>query len=248
MDDIDSLDNFELLENLGVLLEKREVISGYLKRFYKKDPLLYFHCIGVGILMKESVDYLIKDSDKRGIECYFDREPCISSALIHDEGKLGVSDDVLHRADYGGFDPLGNDGRRMFMPHVEKGMRDLRGGLPIEAEIVSLHHFPWYYFPESGLKFPDSFSLEKIRDIYYCSRLLHIVDDYQAATTRNNGRNGEKPLGNGDVRGYLIDKKRKEESMILEMNVDCVSIRDIMVDEINDNCDLIERLYEGRVF
>jgi len=160
-----------------------------LTRIYKKDSLLYYHCAGVARLTKIAVDYLKFGNFVDNYQIRFDRDLAITAASIHDEGKLGVSDEVLKRSDFGGFNRDGNDGLRMFYPHVEKGFRDLRANkfLTKEAEIVALHHFPDYY-PKGIFNFPVDFTSEDISDVYYCARLLHIIDDYQAATTRKNGR------------------------------------------------------------
>ncbi|HEX7239458.1 MAG TPA: HD domain-containing phosphohydrolase, partial [Longimicrobiaceae bacterium] len=97
------------------------------------------------------------------------------SALLHDVGKIGVSDGVLNKPG-----PLLPEERELMRAHVRVGY-DLLSNVPAlraVAEVV-LHHHEWY----DGSGYPDGLKGEEIP---VAARIVAAVDAYCAMVTRRS--------------------------------------------------------------
>ena len=105
-------------------------------------------------------------------------------ALLHDIGKIGVPDAILHKPG-----PLTSEEWDIMRLHPEIGQRILSqaGGVFIAlANIVVAHHERW-----DGRGYPRAIAGESIP---LAARILTVIDSYDAMTSRRVYRNAMSPL------------------------------------------------------
>lgn len=105
----------------------------------------------------------------------FDQSVVCYAALLHDVGKIGVSDGVLNKPG-----PLLPEERDLMRAHVRIGHDLLRGvpGMEEVAEVI-LHHHEWY----DGNGYPSRLQGEQIP---IGARVVAAVDAYSAMVTRRS--------------------------------------------------------------
>ena len=126
-----------------------------------KDPYTHGHCEQVSLYARLAAERLgLSDIDQR-ITCY--------AALLHDVGKIGVSDGVLNKPG-----PLLSEERRLVEAHVRIG-HDLLSSVPALRDVASavLYHHERY----DGRGYPEGRSGD---DIPIASRIVAVVDAYCA--------------------------------------------------------------------
>jgi HD-GYP domain-containing protein (c-di-GMP phosphodiesterase class II) len=145
-----------------------------------KDPYTHGHCEMASRYARLVGERLGLAEYEQAVVCY--------SALLHDVGKIGVSDGVLHKPG-----PLLPEERDLMRAHVRVGADLLRGvpALGPVAEIV-LHHHEWF----DGTGYPDGLAGEEIP---LAARIVAAVDAYCAMTTRRSYKEA-----------YTIDHARQE--------------------------------------
>lgn len=132
-----------------------------------KDPYTHGHCELVSRYARLTAARLALPDYDRSIVCY--------SALLHDVGKIGVSDGVLHKP--GALSP---EERELVKSHVRVGHDLIRQVPALEAVAdVVLHHHEWY----NGNGYPDGLVGEAIP---IAARIVAVVDAYCAMTTRRS--------------------------------------------------------------
>ena len=130
-----------------------------------KDPYTHGHCEMASRYARLVSERLGLSDYERAVVCY--------SALLHDVGKIGVSDGVLNKPG-----PLLPEERELVRAHVRVG-HDLLHSIPAlrpVAEVV-LHHHEWY----DGRGYPDGLRGEEIP---MPARIVAAVDAYCAMITR----------------------------------------------------------------
>lgn len=132
-----------------------------------KDPYTQGHCEMVSRLARLTADQLGLDGTEKDIVCY--------SALLHDVGKIGVSDGVLNKPG-----PLLPEERELVRSHVRVG-HDLLNNVEAlrSVALVVLHHHEWY----DGTGYPDQLRGEEIP---MAARIVAVVDAYCAMITRRS--------------------------------------------------------------
>ena len=132
-----------------------------------KDPYTHGHCEMVSRYCRLTADRMSMDDRTRSIVCY--------AALLHDVGKIGVSDGVLNKPG-----PLLPEERELVRAHVRVG-HDLINRVPALGAIadVVLHHHEWY----DGTGYPDGL---KGDEIPLAARIVSVVDAYCAMTTKRS--------------------------------------------------------------
>lgn len=126
-----------------------------------KDPYTHSHCEQVSAYARRAALRLgLSDTDLR-VTCY--------AALLHDVGKIGVSDGVLNKPG-----PLIAEERKLVEAHVRIG-HDLLNVVPALREIASavLYHHERY----DGCGYPEGLAGESIP---MASRIVAVVDAYCA--------------------------------------------------------------------
>lgn len=102
----------------------------------------------------------------------FEQETVYHAAILHDVGKIGVSDAILNKPG-----PLTPEERKIMQSHAELGSRILEGFtyIPDVATIVRHHHERY-----DGTGYPYGLSGEKI-PLY--SRIICVADCFDAMTS-----------------------------------------------------------------
>lgn len=132
-----------------------------------KDPYTQGHCEMVSHYARLIGERLGLTSEEQRIVNY--------AALLHDIGKIGVSDGILNKPG-----PLLLEERDLVRSHVRIG-HDLIRHVPVldaVAEIV-LHHHEWY----DGTGYPDGL---KGTEIPIAARIVCVVDAYCAMITKRS--------------------------------------------------------------
>jgi HD-GYP domain-containing protein (c-di-GMP phosphodiesterase class II) len=142
------------LSTVGVLADAMEA----------KDSYTQGHCEAVSHYSRLIADRLELSQHDRSVVCY--------TALLHDVGKIGVSDAILNKPG-----PLLPHELELVRAHVRVGHSLLQRipALQVVAEAV-LHHHEWF----DGSGYPDGLAGEQIP---VASRIVAVVDAYSAMTT-----------------------------------------------------------------
>jgi HD-GYP domain-containing protein (c-di-GMP phosphodiesterase class II) len=109
-------------------------------------------------------------SEKETLDIYW-------AALLHDIGKIGVSDQILHKPG-----PLNDDEWKMMRNHPQIGARIVQGmtGLDSIAPLILMHHERM-----DGSGYPKGLQGEQIP---IGARIIAVVDSYTAITEGRNYR------------------------------------------------------------
>jgi HD-GYP domain-containing protein (c-di-GMP phosphodiesterase class II) len=174
--DVDSL--VEIGNQSAVAVEnnrlRRELQSAYLATvgvladaIEAKDPYTLGHCELVSSLCRLIADRLDLSPHDRDVVCY--------AALLHDTGKIGVSDGILNKPG-----PLLDEERELVRTHVRVGHDLIRHVPALEcvADAV-LHHHEWF----DGSGYPDGLSGETIP---LAARIVAAVDAYAAMISQRS--------------------------------------------------------------
>jgi len=132
-----------------------------------KDPYTHGHCELASRYARLICDRLELPDEERSVVCY--------AALLHDVGKIGVSDGVLNKPG-----PLLPEERELMRAHVRVG-HDLLNHIPVLHPVADavLHHHEWF----DGTGYPDGL---KGDEIPVASRIVAAVDAYCAMITRRS--------------------------------------------------------------
>ena len=132
-----------------------------------KDPYTHGHC-------EMASRYARLVGERLGLPAYDQAVVCYS-ALLHDVGKIAVSDGVLNKPG-----PLLPEERELMRAHVRVG-HDLLLAVPALGPVadIVLHHHEWY----DGRGYPDGLRGEQIP---MAARIVAAVDAYCAMVTRRS--------------------------------------------------------------
>ena len=153
---------------------QRELQSAYLSTVSMladaveaKDPYTHGHCEMVSRYARLTAERLGLGDDDLSLVCY--------GALLHDVGKIGVSDGILNKPG-----PLLPEERELVRSHVRVG-HDLLARVPALNPIadVVLHHHEWY----DGSGYPEGLKGENIP---VAARVVCVVDAYCAMITKRS--------------------------------------------------------------
>lgn len=175
-------EDIEVLLNVGdqasVAVEnarlQRELQSAYLATVSMladvveaKDPYTHGHCETVSRYSRLTAEQLSLGEQDKSLVCY--------GALLHDVGKIGVSDGVLNKPG-----PLLPEERDLVRAHVRVG-HDLIARVPALKNVadVVLHHHEWF----DGSGYPEGLKGEAIP---MAARIVCVVDAYCAMVTKRS--------------------------------------------------------------
>jgi len=132
-----------------------------------KDPYTRGHCAMVARYARLTAQRLAEDEKLRGLACY--------GGLLHDVGKIGVSDGVLNKPGR-----LLPEEMELMKSHVRVG-RDLLARVPVLDSVadVVLHHHERY----DGAGYPDGL---KGDEISLAARIVAVVDAYCAMISKRS--------------------------------------------------------------
>lgn len=132
-----------------------------------KDPNTHGHCEMVSRYARLTANRLEMTDYDRSLVCY--------AALLHDVGKIGVSDGILNKPG-----PLLPEERELVRAHVRVG-HDLICKVPALDAVadVVLHHHEWY----DGTGYPGGLQGEEIP---MAARVVCVVDSYCAMITKRS--------------------------------------------------------------
>lgn len=147
-----------------------------------KDPYTHGHCEMVARLGRLTAQRLGLDEGLVSVACF--------GGLLHDVGKIGVSDGVLNKP--GKLLPEEWD---LMRSHVRIG-RDLLGRVPAMAQVadVVLHH----HERVDGAGYPDGLRGEQISP---AARIIAVVDAYSAMTSK---RSYKDSMTDAEARAELL--------------------------------------------
>jgi putative nucleotidyltransferase with HDIG domain len=146
-----------------------------------KDPYTRGHCERVSRYARATARRLQLSDAQQQVACY--------AALLHDIGKIGISDDILHKPG-----PLTPQERARMQEHVRIG-NALLGKVPLLREVadVVLRHHEWY----DGRGYPDGVAGDAIP---IEARVVSVVDAYVAMLDE---RSYKPPCSMEDARAEL---------------------------------------------
>ena len=184
--------------DLEVSERQQASIQTYLQLIKNKDLATYSHSIRVGL---------------KGIELsnLFGLDPKILfyAGLLHDVGKSLTDINTLKKTV--GFDDKDMDD---IVKHPKDGYRLLKGIHDFSAEIIIRHHkFHGRQYPKMIPKSEITFSAGNRAMIDYYSRLLSLIDFYDAISYRKNDKFEEGT----DKKKVFIDNNRELEHMIINL-------------------------------
>jgi putative nucleotidyltransferase with HDIG domain len=132
-----------------------------------KDPYTHGHCEMASRYGRLVAEKLGLSAQEQALVCY--------SALLHDVGKIGVSDGVLNKPG-----PLLPEEMELMRAHVRVG-HDLLSNVPVLERVadVVLHHHERY----DGGGYPDGLRGDEIP---LAARIVAVVDAYCAMITRRS--------------------------------------------------------------
>lgn len=132
-----------------------------------KDPYTHGHCELVSRYARLIAGRLNLPEHDRNVVCY--------AALLHDVGKIGISDGLINKPG-----PLTPEERELVRSHVRVG-HDLLCHVPALEVIADavLHHHEWF----DGSGYPDGLSGSNIP---IASRIVAVVDAYCAMITKRS--------------------------------------------------------------
>lgn len=150
-------------------------ISRLMDAVNAKDAYTQGHCERVSRYALRAAQALGLSSDETRIACY--------AALLHDVGKIGLSDRVLNKPG-----PLTEEERALVQTHTQIGY-ELLMALPTLREIAPavLHHHEWY----DGHGYPMGLSGE---DIPIASRIVSAIDAYCAMIDERSYKQAFSPV------------------------------------------------------
>jgi HD-GYP domain-containing protein (c-di-GMP phosphodiesterase class II) len=197
-----------------------------------KDPYIHGHCQQVSRYARRAAEYLgLCDPDKR-VTCY--------SALLHDVGKIGVSDGVLNKPG-----PLMAEERKLVEAHVRIG-HDILNNIPALRDVASavLYHHEWF----DGSGYPDGLSGEQIP---IASRIVCAVDAYCAMLDKRSYKESLTPeFARAELErcaGTQFDPDVVTAVLAAITDVDQAVARGEIVDSgFSGECGLLPDLVEGR--
>ena len=190
-DDVDTV--LSVGDQAGVAVENAKLRDDLLAAHYSvigvladaieaKDPYTRGHCTEVARMARRTAERLAAGPDVLSVTCY--------GGLLHDIGKIGVSDGVLNKPG-----KLLPEEWELMQSHVRIG-RDLLARIPAlggVSDVVHHHHERW-----DGAGYPDGLAADAIP---LAARIVCVADAYCAMTSK---RSYKESLNKAEARNELL--------------------------------------------
>ena len=194
-------------------IEERNIgsLNACLGMIKGRDNLTWEHCLRVGLKGKDVGDFINQDP-----------KILFYSGLLHDVGKILTNPNSLKKSE-----DFNSKDMRELKKHPKEGYVLLKEIHSFSSEVLLRHHlFQENSYPEVLPHLPEEFSRATEVMINYFSRVLALVDFYDALVSRKNQK-------------FVKGKQRfltKRES------------RQIIIENNKDQEYFIEKLYKKRIF
>lgn len=192
----------ERMKEVGVYPKDRIDIYNFLRILKLKDSETYSHSIRVALIASKAAEVL-----------NIDPKAMLFSGCLHDIGKIEIDINILNKPDFNEQD------MELVKNHVLYSYNIIHERFGFTADVIVRHHY-WQEggYPKELPEFNKKYSQKTKDEIIYYSRILALVDFYDAATTRNNNRfpgkkNSEK------IKNALLEKNQ-DMSGIIELLYD----------------------------
>lgn len=185
---------------LGVSEQNKGSINAFLAVIKQKDVATYEHSVRVGLLSKMIAQHM-----------HLDQNALFYAGTLHDVGKALIEPEILKKTEK--FDERDMEQMRK---HVEYSYQLLRGVHEFSAEIALRHHlFQEKGYPKKLPKPKVAYSGNTQLMINFYARLLSLADFYDALTTRDNDKHGEKrQIGAKEAKQIMLGKNKDQRYLI----------------------------------
>jgi response regulator RpfG family c-di-GMP phosphodiesterase len=198
--------------------EDEELVNGNLALLEKKDKMTYEHSLRVGILGRRVGKFIKYYGFYGGFNRRFKLDEFFFASLLHDAGKLVVEDYLFSCPR-----EFSKEDMEKMKVHPSVSYEILKSTHPFAAGIALRHHRyqkdPYpSELPKEALDFPDY----ELEDIEYHAKILALIDTYDSIS-----------VGKGPSEA---------------MGPDSSKLKEMLFKKFPQFHDLIERLYEERIF
>ena len=191
---------------MGIAQEQRESLTAYLTVVSNRDYETWEHSVRVGLKGLEVAKFL-----------HLDPRALFYSGLLHDVGKSLTDPKSLKKKE-------GFDGKDMaeLKKHPSDGYRMVRGVHEFSAQVLLRHHqYVGEGYPKQTPKCDVDFSKGTQAMISYFSRLLGLIDFYDAVTHRENDKFSEDGTPRlptpEEAKGILLGANNDQKLLINEL-------------------------------
>jgi len=189
----DSAPNFEDVKDYVSQLSSDETIQAVSAIIsLKENDYVYAHCVDVGVIFQQVYFPIVKKQDRES--AFKDTQEAMLAAFLHDIGKARIPKEILTSRKR-----FGSDGLEMqeIRKHPSLGA-DLLSKAGMPEVIVNMAHYHHVKLDETMTSsYPEGITQQ---DILFETRLLSLVDTYQALVS---GRNYKKSWTPPAVMRYL---------------------------------------------
>jgi HD-GYP domain-containing protein (c-di-GMP phosphodiesterase class II) len=188
-------------DKFGIKPQDRDSIRNHLSLLKSKDEPTYEHSIRVGVLSARIGEYM-----------HLDPKALLFAGALHDMGKLLQDPDLLKKSE--GFSEEDMEEMRR---HPLDTFKILNGKHNFSAIISLMHHY-WqeHCYPEELPDLPEPFSQKTRATLEFYAKIVAIADFYDAASTRENEKFGERrKLGCEEVKDLLLGAHGDLEGTII---------------------------------
>lgn len=184
---------------LNIDIKNQQSIHNYLEILKQKDQATYEHSIRVGLLASQIARHI-----------HLDPKALFFAGTLHDIGKTLISSEILQKKE--GFN---EEDMKEMRRHSEYTYKLLSGIHEFSAEIALRHHrYQEEGYPKNLPKSKVHFSKNTKLMIDIFGRILSLADFYDAITTRNNDKFGEKKLSQYEIKRILLEKNKDQKQLV----------------------------------
>jgi HD-GYP domain-containing protein (c-di-GMP phosphodiesterase class II) len=188
--------------SLDVKFNHSDLIKSFLEPLKLKDLNTYSHCLRVGLLSADIAAFM-----------HLNERPLLYAGLLHDLGKLDVSDELLKKTE-----EWTEEDAQAMESHVLNGYDAIKDDFAFTADIIVRHHqFQDNKYPEELPSHNNPYSLQSQELIMEYARILALADHYDALH-RENSRFGKKRfLSGAEIKQEMLRSNPDRGSVIEDL-------------------------------